>query len=94
MAEIFQKRDQNIKHVELSIAAHRMRFLGIAARFEPTIAGVQHRSVWPGLIAECCNIVAFYEFWVWIPLQLLLIRKITKTINIITVGGIGLVYFM
>ena len=50
MAEIFQKRDQNIKHVELSIAAHRMRFLGIAARFEPTIAGVQHRSVWPGLM--------------------------------------------
>ena len=51
MAEIFQNRDQNIKHVELSIAAHRMRFLGIAAPLEHTIADVQHRSVWPGLIA-------------------------------------------
>ena len=48
-----QKGDQNIKHVELSIAAHRMRFLGIAARLEPTIAGVQHRSVWPGLVLRC-----------------------------------------
>ena len=28
-----------------------MRFLGIAARLEPTIAGVPHRSVWPGLYA-------------------------------------------
>ena len=27
-----------------------MRFLGIAARLEPTIAGVEHRSVWPGLM--------------------------------------------
>ena len=27
-----------------------MRFLGIAARLELTIAGVQHHSVWPGLI--------------------------------------------
>ena len=52
MAEIFQNRDQNIKHVELSIAAHRMRFLGIAARLEPTIAGVEHRSVWPGLMGR------------------------------------------
>ena len=40
MAEIFQNSDQNIEHVELSIAAHRMRFLGIAARLEHTIAGV------------------------------------------------------
>ena len=44
MAEIFQNWDQNIKHVE-----HRMRFLGIAALLECTIADVQHRSVWPGL---------------------------------------------
>ena len=50
IAEIFQNRDQNIKHVGLSIAAHRMRFYGIAAPLEQTIAGVQHRSVWPGLI--------------------------------------------
>ena len=50
MAEIFQNRDQNIKHVELLIAAHRMRFLGIAALLEHTIADVQHRSVWPGLM--------------------------------------------
>ena len=49
MAEIFQNRDQNIKHVELLIAAHRMPFLGIAALLEHTIADVQHRSVWPGL---------------------------------------------
>ena len=54
MAEIFQNRDQNIKHVELSIAAHRMRFLGIAAPLEYTIAGAQHRSVWPGLYFFCC----------------------------------------
>ena len=27
-----------------------MQILGIAARFEPTITGVQHRSVWPRLI--------------------------------------------
>ena len=27
-----------------------MRFLGIAAPLEHTIAGEQHRSVWPGLI--------------------------------------------
>ena len=59
MAEIFQKRDKNIKHVELSIAAHRMRFLGIAARFEPTIAGVQHRSVWPGLMCVCVCVCLF-----------------------------------
>ena len=26
-----------------------MRFLGIAARLEHTIAGMQHRSVWPRL---------------------------------------------
>ena len=50
MAEIFQNRDQNIKHVELLIAAHRMRFLGIAALLEHSIADVQHRSLWPGLI--------------------------------------------
>ena len=50
MAEIFQNRDQNIKHAELLIAAHRMRFLGIAALLESTIADEQHRSVWPGLI--------------------------------------------
>ena len=50
MAEIFKNRNQNIEHVELSIAAHRMRFLAIAALFKHTIAGVQHRSVWPGLI--------------------------------------------
>ena len=49
MAEIFQNRDQNIKHVELSIAANRMRFLGIAVPLEHTIADVQHRSVWPRL---------------------------------------------
>ena len=49
MAEIFQNRDQNIKHVELLIAAHRMQFLGIAALLEHTIADEQHRSVWPGL---------------------------------------------
>ena len=50
MAEIFQNRDLKIEHVELSVAAHRMRFLGIAALLEHTIAGVQHRSVWPGLM--------------------------------------------
>ena len=50
IAEIFQNQEQNIKHVELSIAAHRMRFLGIAAPLEHTIAGAQHRSVWPGLM--------------------------------------------
>ena len=49
MAEIFQNRDKNIKHVELLIAAHRMRFLDIAALLESTIADEQHRSVWPGL---------------------------------------------
>ena len=49
MAEIFQNWDKNIKHVELSIVAHRMRFLGIAALLECTIADVQHRSMWPGL---------------------------------------------
>ena len=49
MAEIFQNWDKNIKHVELLIAAHRMRFLGIAALLEHTIADEQHRSVWPGL---------------------------------------------
>ena len=38
MAEIFQNRDQNIEHVELLNAAHRMRFLDIAALLEPTIA--------------------------------------------------------
>ena len=56
MTEIFQNCDQNIQHVELSIAAHRMRFLGIADLLEHTIAGVQHRSVWPGLIivVSCC----------------------------------------
>ena len=50
MAEIFQNRDKNIRHVELSIAAHRMRFLGIAALLEHTIVDVQHRNVWPGLM--------------------------------------------
>ena len=67
MAEIFEIREQNIEHVELSMAAHRMRFFGIAALLEHTIAGVQHRSVWPGLrpyvylevmgrMLCCCNI--------------------------------------
>ena len=37
-------------HVKLLIAAHRMRFLGLAAFLEHTIANVQHRSVWPRLI--------------------------------------------
>ena len=44
MAEIVQNRHQNIEHVELSIAAHRMRFSGIAAQMERTIAGVRHRN--------------------------------------------------
>ena len=52
MAEIFQNRDQNIEHVEHSIAAHRMPFLDIAALLEHIIAGVQHRSVWPGLTVQ------------------------------------------
>ena len=52
MAEIFQNRHQNIEHVELSIAAHRMRFSDIAAQMERTIAGVRHRNVWPGLMFQ------------------------------------------
>ena len=46
-----------------------MRFLGIAARLEPTIAGVQHRSMWPGLIAamsiagEYKNIPSWVADW-------------------------------
>ena len=52
IAEIYQNWQQNIEHVELSIAAHRIRFLGIAAPLEHTIADVQHRSVWPGLYLE------------------------------------------
>ena len=36
-----------------------MRFLGIAARFQHTIAGVQHRSVWPGLIMTLITPISF-----------------------------------
>ena len=54
MAEIFQNRDQNIEHVELSIAAHRMRILGITALLEH-IAGFKiyityHLNVCRGLL--------------------------------------------
>ena len=52
MAEIFLNRGPNIKHVELLIAGHRMQFLGVAAHLEHTIAGVQHRNVWPGLYSK------------------------------------------
>ena len=50
MAEIFQNREQNYQHVGISIAEHRLRFCGIAGALERPIVGVQHRSVWQGLM--------------------------------------------
>ena len=47
MAEIFQSCDQNIKHVKLSIAAHRMRFLGIAALLEHSRCVASQRVAGP-----------------------------------------------
>ena len=38
MAEVFQNRDQNIKHVELLIAAHRLWFFSHRSSF-----GTHHR---------------------------------------------------
>ena len=52
MAEIFQNRDQNIEHVVIYNAGHRMRFSCIAGLLEHPIACVQHRSVWLGLMVN------------------------------------------
>ena len=52
MAEIFQNRDQNIEHVVIYNAGHRMRFSCIAGILEHPIACVQHRSVWLGLMVN------------------------------------------
>ena len=52
MAEIFQNREQIIKHVGIYIAQHRKQFSCIARTFEHPIAGVQRRSMWLGLKAH------------------------------------------
>ena len=46
-----------------------MRFLGIAAALEDSIAGVQHRSVWPRLIARATRCDAAHLRW-WVQNEL------------------------
>ena len=46
MAEIFQNREQNIEHVGIYIAAHRMPFSCISGALERPITGMQDRSMW------------------------------------------------
>ena len=48
MAKIFQNRQQNIEHVELSITEHCMQFLDITAPLERTIPITLAR-------ATCCD---------------------------------------
>ena len=50
MAELLQNREQNIEHAGIYIADHRKQFPCIAGALEHPIAGVQHRSVWLGLM--------------------------------------------
>ena len=50
MAELLQNQEQNIEHVGIYIAEHRKQFPCIAGALEHPIAGVQHHSVWLGLI--------------------------------------------
>ena len=50
IAKIYQNWWQNIEHFYCGTS--HIRFLGIAALFEHTIAGVQHLSMWPGLLND------------------------------------------
>ena len=50
MAELLQIGEHNIEHVGIYTAEHRKQFPCIAGALEHPIAGVQHRSVWPGLM--------------------------------------------
>ena len=52
MAELLQNREQNIEHVGIYIADHRKQFPCIAEALKHPIAGVQHRSVWLGLMTH------------------------------------------
>ena len=60
MAELLQNREQNIEHVGIYIAEHRTQFSCIAGALEHP--GVQHRSVWLGLMVTTSQFKCNFDY--------------------------------
>ena len=70
-----RNHNHNIEHVELSIAAHGMQFLGIAALFEHTIAGSASQRVAPSIYLTTMTL------YNWIPCCLHFALSLMERVN-------------